>query len=201
MVDVPNDCVVPQIWWSYVPFHKADTFSGDQPSTIQDFFDVEKFPGKRGVHTWANAIVEMALYADGVAIPDIYDVLVYSRWTGSCFCNMLDSIKDHVVFWSSGAKPLDLVNSGEVSMSLAYNGRIGGAVLNDGADYVTVWDGQVLEEEWLVLDEWCSKQSCCTSLPSPCFEHSSPSRSSKMDQLWSYASICTSYHGSRRAMV
>ena len=36
-------------------------------------------------------------------------------------------------------------------MSLAYNGRIGGAVLNNGADYVTVWDGQVLEEEWLVL--------------------------------------------------
>ena len=61
---VPNDCVVPQIWWSYVPFHKADTFSGEQPSTIQDFFDVEKFPGKRGVHTWGNGIVEMALYAE-----------------------------------------------------------------------------------------------------------------------------------------
>ncbi len=51
----------------------------------------------------------------------------------------------------SAITPLDLINSGEVSMSLAYNGRIGGAVLNDGADYVTVWDGQVLEEEWLVL--------------------------------------------------
>jgi putative spermidine/putrescine transport system substrate-binding protein len=150
LVDVPNDCVVPQIWWSYVPFHKADTFSGEQPSTIQDFFDVEKFPGKRGVHTWANAIVEMALYADGVAIPDIYDVLDTQEGQDRAFAK-LDTIKDHVVFWSSGAKPLDLVNSGEVSMSLAYNGRIGGAVLNDGADYVTVWDGQVLEEEWLVL--------------------------------------------------
>ena len=32
MVPVPNDCVVPQIWWSYVPFHHADTFSGEQPS-------------------------------------------------------------------------------------------------------------------------------------------------------------------------
>jgi len=137
MVDVPNDCVVPQIWWSYVPFHKADTFSGEQPSTIQDFFDVEKFPGKRGVHTWANAIVEMALYADGVAIPDIYDVLSTQEGQDRAF-NKLDSIKDHVVFWSAGAKPLDLVNSGE----------------------------------------WCSKQGCCASLPSPCFKHSSSSRSS-----------------------
>ena len=150
MVPVPNDCVVPQIWWSYVPFHHADTFTGDQPSTMQDFFDLEKFPGKRGIHTWASAITEMALYADGVAIDDIYDVLGTQAGQDRAFAK-LDTIKDHVVFWSAGSKPLDLVNSGEVSMSLAYNGRIGGAVLNDGADYVTVWDGQVLEEEWLVL--------------------------------------------------
>jgi putative spermidine/putrescine transport system substrate-binding protein len=121
LVDVPNDC-----------------------------FDLEKFPGKRGIHTWGNGIVEMALYASGVAIPDIYDVLDTEEGQDMVFAK-LDTIKDDVVFWSSGAKPLDLINSGEVSMSLAYNGRIGGAVLADGADYVTVWDGQVLEEEWLVL--------------------------------------------------
>ena len=64
---------------------------------------------------------------------------------------MLDKIKDHSVFWSSGAKPLELVKSGEVSMAIAYNGRIGAAVLSEGEKFVTVWDGQVLEEEWLVL--------------------------------------------------
>jgi putative spermidine/putrescine transport system substrate-binding protein len=36
-------------------------------------------------------------------------------------------------------------------MSLAYNGRIGAAVLSEGEKFVTVWDGQVLEEEWLVM--------------------------------------------------
>jgi putative spermidine/putrescine transport system substrate-binding protein len=150
LVDVPNDCVVPHIWWSYVPFHLGSAFEGEQPSTINDFFDLEKFPGKRGVHTWGNGIVEMALYASGVAIEDIYDVLDTQEGQDMVFAK-LDTIKDSVVFWSAGAKPLDLVNSGEVSMSIAYNGRIGGAVLADGADYVTVWDGQVLEEEWLVL--------------------------------------------------
>ena len=44
MVEVPNDCVVPQIFWSYVPFYKAGTFKGPQPSTISDFFDLQKFP-------------------------------------------------------------------------------------------------------------------------------------------------------------
>ena len=36
-------------------------------------------------------------------------------------------------------------------MALAYNGRIGAAVLSEGAKFVTNWDGQVLEEEWLVM--------------------------------------------------
>jgi putative spermidine/putrescine transport system substrate-binding protein len=141
---------VPQIFWSYVPFYQEGTFKGEQPSTIADFFNVKKFPGKRGIHTWPNALIEMALLADGVAIKDIYKVMSTDAGIDRAF-KMLDKIKDHAVFWSSGAKPLELVQSGEVAMSLAYNGRIGAAVLSEGAKFVTVWDGQVLEEEWLVL--------------------------------------------------
>ena len=150
MVEVPNDCVVPQIFWSYVPFYEEGTFSGEQPTTIADFFNLKKFPGKRGIHTWPNALIEMALLADGVAIKDLYKVMSTDAGIDRAF-KMLDKIKDDSVFWSSGAKPLELVKSGEVAMSLAYNGRIGAAVLSEGEKFVTVWDGQVLEEEWLVM--------------------------------------------------
>ena len=153
MVTVPNDCVVPQIFWSYVPFYQAGTFDGNpagNPKTIGDFFDVKKFPGKRGIHTWANALIEMALVADGVAVADVYDVMSSDGGIDRAFAK-LDTIKDHVVFWSSGAKPLELIESGEVSIALAYNGRIGAAMLTEGADYVVNWDGQVLEEEWLAM--------------------------------------------------
>ena len=62
MVEVPNDCVVPQIFWSYVPFYEEGTnIPVISRPTIADFFDVEKFPGKRGIHTWPNALIEMAL--------------------------------------------------------------------------------------------------------------------------------------------
>ena len=150
MIDVPNDCVVPQIFWSYMAFYEEGEYSGDQPSTLADFFDVEKFPGKRGIHTWPNALIEMALYVDGVAIEDLYDVMSTEEGIDRAFAK-LDLIKDHSVFWSSGAKPLELVKSGEVAMSLAYNGRVGGAMLGEGEKFVPIWDGQVLEEEWLVL--------------------------------------------------
>jgi len=153
MVEVPNDCVVPQIFWSYVPFWQEGAFDGNaagNPSTIADFFDVANFPGKRGLHTWGNATIEMALMADGVAPEDVYDTLSTPEGVDRAFAK-LDTIKDHVVFWSAGAEPLELVKSGEVSMSLAYNGRIGAAVLSEGAPFVTNWDGQVLEEEWLAM--------------------------------------------------
>jgi len=150
MVPRPNKCAAPQIWWSYQAFYEADQFTGDQPSTIGDFFDTAKYPGKRGVHTWTNATVEMALVADGVAIADVYDVMSTDEGIDRAFAK-LDTIKDSVVFWSSGAKPLELVTSGEVAMSLAYNGRVGGANLNDGTNFVSIWDGQVLEEEWLAV--------------------------------------------------
>ena len=153
MVEVPNDCVVPQTFWSYVPFWQEGAFDGNaagNPSTIADFFDVANFPGKRGLHTWGNATIEMALMADGVAPEDVYDTLSTPEGVDRAFAK-LDTIKDHVVFWSAGAEPLELVKSGEVSMSLAYNGRIGAAVLSEGAPFVTNWDGQVLEEEWLAM--------------------------------------------------
>ena len=150
MVEPPNDCVVPNIYWSYMAFYEDGIYSGNQPSTISDFFDVENFPGKRGIHTWPNALIEMALYADGVAIDDIYDEMSTEVGINRAF-SKLDTIKDHAVFWSSGAEPVELVKSGEVAMALAYNGRVGAAILNDGEKFVSIWDGQVLEEQWFVL--------------------------------------------------
>lgn len=150
MVDVPNDCVVPQIFWSYMAFYLDGTFEGDQPSTIADFFDVEKFPGKRAIHTWPNALIEMALVADGVGPDEVYDVMSTDGGIDRAFA-MLDKIKDHSVFWSAGSKPLELVTSGEAALALAYNGRVGAAMLDEGTEFVPIWDGQVLEEEWWVM--------------------------------------------------
>ena len=41
-------------------------FQARNQKIFKDFFNVKKFPGKRGIHTWANALIEMALVADGV---------------------------------------------------------------------------------------------------------------------------------------
>ena len=145
-----SECIAPQIFWSYVAFYDPAKFPGAKPKTIKDFFNVKKFPGKRGIHTWANALIEMALVADGVPPKNVYKVMNNPNGINRAFAK-LDTIKDHVVFWSAGSKPLELVSSGEVVMSLAYNGRVGAAILQDGKNFEYIWDGQVLEQEYLVV--------------------------------------------------
>ena len=43
------------------------------------------------------------------------------------------------------------MKSGETALALAYNGRVGAAILSEGESFVPIWDGQVIEEEWLVM--------------------------------------------------
>jgi len=144
-----SECIVPQIFWAYTAFYSKSAFPGKKPKNIKDFFNVKKFPGKRGIHTWANALIEMALVADGVKASKVYDVMNTPEGIDRAFAK-LDTIKDHVVFWSAGSKPLELVSSGEVVMAIAYNGRIGAAILSEGKDFEYIWDATVLEQEYLV---------------------------------------------------
>ena len=56
-------------WINATPIaYRTDAFAdGKGPKTVEDFFDVEKFPGQRGMVTnLQNGILEYALLADGV---------------------------------------------------------------------------------------------------------------------------------------
>ncbi len=145
------DCCAPQIFWTYVVFFDPDAFPGDKPSSMADFFDVEKFPGKRGIHTWATGVIEKAMVADGVKPTAVPHVLANQAGAIDRAFAKMDTIKDHVVFWSSGSKPLELVKSGEVVMAIAYNGRVGAANLAEGENFEYIWEGQVLDQEYLCL--------------------------------------------------
>ncbi len=143
-----SECAVPQIFWTYVIIFDPKNFSGKKPTTMKDFFDVKKFPGKRGVHTWPQAVLEMALVADGVEPTKVNSVLQGDGGTDIEFAK-LEDLKGHVVHWSAGAQPLELVSSGEVVMSIVYNGRAGAAVLSEGASFDYIWEGQVLDADWV----------------------------------------------------
>lgn len=67
-------------------------------------FDVEEFPGTRGLRRGAKFNREIALMADGVAPEDVYDELSTEEGVDRAFAK-LDELKEHIQWWEAGAQP------------------------------------------------------------------------------------------------
>ena len=145
-----SECAVANIVWSTVFAYDSSKFSGESPSSIADLFDLEAFPGKRGLRKGAKANLEMALMADGVPADEVYDVLDTDEGVERAF-DKLATIKDSVVWWEAGAQPPQLLADGEVAMTTAYNGRIFNAAISEGKPFEIVWDGQVMDFDLFVV--------------------------------------------------
>ncbi len=145
-----GDCYVANIYWSTVYAYDKSVFTGAQPKTMADFFDTKKFPGKRGMQKNPKPNLEFALIADGVATKDVYKLLETKAGVDRAFAK-LDSIKDDVVWWESGAQPPQLLADGEVVMTTAYNGRLFNAIYQEGKPFEIVWDGQILDTDLWVI--------------------------------------------------
>ncbi len=146
-----GDCFIPQIVYSTVMTINTTMFPADQqPSTINDFFDVENFPGQRAIQNRPAANLEWALYADGVPIDEIYDELRTPEGVQRAF-DKLDTIKDHLVFWSEGSQAPQLLADREVAFATGYNGRMFDASEVEGQPFAIIWDGQIVEwDGWVI---------------------------------------------------
>ncbi|MBS3978530.1 MAG: polyamine ABC transporter substrate-binding protein [Rhodobacteraceae bacterium] len=145
-----TDCGVSTDIWSTVFAYDTTKFPDGGPTTAADFFDLEKFPGKRGLRRGAKAVLEFALMGDGVPASEVYDVLGTPEGIDRAFAK-LDTIKSEVVWWEAGAQAPQILADGEVVMTTAYNGRIFSAQIAEGKPFQIVWDGQIYENEMYVI--------------------------------------------------
>jgi len=146
-----TECGVATDIWANVYAYDTTKFpEGAAPTTAADFFDLAKFPGKRGLKKGAKAVLEFALIADGVPVGEVYATLATPEGVDRAFAK-LDTIKKDVVWWEAGAQAPQLLADGEVAMTTAYNGRIFGAAVGEGKPFQIVWDGQTFESELYVV--------------------------------------------------
>ena len=145
------DCAVGTIAYANIFGYDSTKFPGAKPTKVADFFDLKTFPGKRGMKKEAKVNLEMALMADGVAAADVYKVLATKDGVERAF-KKLDTIKSSVVWWEAGAQPPQLLASGEVTMTTAYNGRLFTPMVTEGKPFVIVWYGQQqVFDMWAIL--------------------------------------------------
>lgn len=147
-----NDCGVGAIVWSTAIAYDGNKLK-EGPATWADFWDVKKFPGKRSLRKGPKYTLEFALLADGVSKDELYDVLATDEGVERAF-KKLDELKPNIVWWESGAQPLQLLASGEVAMASAYNGRITGINRSEGKNLKVVFPGSIYAvDSWVVLKD------------------------------------------------
>ena len=142
--DMISECGAGMLFYSTVYAYNHERSTGDAPASIQDFFDLKRFPGRRGMRRSPLANLEFALMADGVAPEDVYALLDTPEGVTRAFAK-LDTIKEQVVWWEAGAQPPQMLADGEVVMTTAYNGRIFNAQVLEKQPFTIVWHGQVLD--------------------------------------------------------
>ncbi len=122
----------------------TDKFGADGPQSWADFWDVEKFPGRRSYRGSVAGALEPALMADGVAPEDVYTVLDTEEGIERAV-NKVRELKPHIdVFWTSGAQHAQLMKDGEVDMITGWNGRFDVAA-KDGAKVAYTFNQALLD--------------------------------------------------------
>jgi putative spermidine/putrescine transport system substrate-binding protein len=139
------ECGIPVMQYAFTIAYNTEKFADAHPTTWEEFFDTEKFPGKRGFWKYATGgIFEAALLADGVAPEDLYPLDLDRAFA------KLDTIKDDLVFYDTGDQQVQLLASGEAPLVQAWNGRVFHAA-QEGQPVANEWNDHFLSYEHIVI--------------------------------------------------
>lgn len=132
-------------YYSVVLIYRTDVYGEDGPKTWADFWDVEAFPGRRALGSFASETLTVAAIADGVPLSEVYP-LDMERALAS-----LDMVRPHIhAWWTSGAQAMQLVKDGEVDMASIWNGRAS-TLEAEGAPIAYSYDQGVLSADCMVI--------------------------------------------------
>ncbi len=137
-------CGIAHLSYATVLAYDDRAFPNEKPNSVADFFDTEKFPGKRAIQRTPKGILEWVMLSYNVPVRQIYDLLSTERGF-RLVTKRLNQLKDDIVWWEDGQKPVDLLRDGKVVMASGYYGRFYDAQINHGLPIEVIPDGQFLE--------------------------------------------------------
>lgn len=129
--------------YSCVMAYRTDAFTEPNvPTSLTDFWNVEKFPGRRSLQDDVMDNVTWALLALGYPRDQIYPLT--DEKVEKAF-KKLDELKPHITtWWTGGAQPAQLLTDKEVVMASAWNGRVQ-VVKDEGVPIKLVWNDATLQ--------------------------------------------------------
>jgi putative spermidine/putrescine transport system substrate-binding protein len=129
--------------------YSTKKWPGDpHPNSWADFWNVDKFPGRRSLRRDPLWTIEAAVKADGVKDSEFYPIDVDRAFRS------LDRIKPHVkTWWSDNSQAQQLMEQEEVDLIHMTNGRASQSILDHKAPFAFVWNEATYSghgEGWIV---------------------------------------------------
>jgi putative spermidine/putrescine transport system substrate-binding protein len=132
-------------YYSVVLIYNTKVFGDNGPKTWKDFWDVEKFPGKRALGNFVTETLTVAALADGVPPDKVYPLDLDRAFKS------LEKIKPHIsAWWNSGGQAMQMVKDGEVDLSSIWNGRAS-VLVKEGAPVKFTYDQGVFQADCMVI--------------------------------------------------
>ncbi|MBN3846296.1 extracellular solute-binding protein [Paraburkholderia sp. Ac-20342] len=138
--DWRSDFYFPDGIGTFVLAYRKDRFA-TLPRTFADLWNLNTFPGPRGMRKFARDTIEVALRADGVpGGAEIYRVLSTPAGWDRAFAK-LDQIRKNVaVWWDVSAQVTQILRNGDVDLCPTFNVRAQ-AAKDEGAPVEISWEG------------------------------------------------------------
>jgi putative spermidine/putrescine transport system substrate-binding protein len=143
-----HDCGIASDVWATVLAFDADKLN-PAPTSWADYWDLTKFPGKRGAYKDARIMLEIATLANGTPKEKIYEVLGTPEGVEAAF-RKLDEIKPQILWAESAADGMQRLLAGDVVMTVNFNARVSGAARDNNRNLQIVWPAGF----WVGTDYW-----------------------------------------------
>ena len=134
---------VPLMFYGNVLAYNTEQVEGT-PQSWADFFDLEKFPGKRCLWKFPTETLEIASLGAGTPPEDLYPLDV------ELALDELDTIRDQIIWWEAGAQSQQLLSDGEVGLASIWTGRADTAI-DAGKPVKIQWNQHIAAADYLVV--------------------------------------------------
>ncbi|WP_065353171.1 ABC transporter substrate-binding protein [Candidatus Pseudothioglobus singularis] len=148
--DLRQDNYIGFINFTKVIAYRKDKFGDNGPQSWADFWNVEKFPGKRGMHGKVNYNLEAALMADGVAKSEIYNVLSTKKGQERAWAKLAEIVPHVTVWYRGGSQSAQILRDGEVDVVHMGHNRVE-SVANSGVDVAYTFQDGTMDVDCLLV--------------------------------------------------
>ncbi|WP_051579978.1 extracellular solute-binding protein [Pseudonocardia acaciae] len=139
---------VPAYFYGTFMLYNTNAYANNPPTSVKDFFDLQRFPGKRIVPAIRNMnvtnVLEFALLADGVPPDKLYPIDVDRA------LKKLDTIKPQLTFATNYGQIQQAMDGQQASMVLSLTARAALAIKNR-APYKVIWEHAFVNWDDLVV--------------------------------------------------